>query len=232
MAPISSENQTHPFFNKFEFRADKSLYWPERKTLIVADLHLEKGSYYAAKGQLLPPYDTETTLTALQKSVNETGAQRLIALGDNFHDDAGPNRLTPQNKALLPDIPVIWITGNHDPALYLSTETGDSIVDQYEENDVTFCHIANPNKASTQMQVTGHFHPKASIRARGRRLSGPCFIHNSRTIILPSFGAYTGGLDINHPEIQFVFDGEYTIAICWKDKLYHLSKDTYLENKA
>ena len=217
---------------QFEFRPDKTIFWSDANTLIVADLHLEKGSFYAQSGQMLPPYDTAATLKSLQRAVHETGAKRLIALGDNFHDNDGVNRLTEENKRLLPDIETIWITGNHDPALDLSTASGDHIVDRFEDENFVFCHIASDQPVSDKIEVSGHFHPKATLRARGRRLSGPCFIRSKDRIILPSFGAYTGGMDITSPAIQSLFPGEYEIIICWKDKTYRLSKDRYLQNAA
>ena len=219
-------------FKEFDFRSDKTLFWRAQKTLIVADLHLEKASFFAKSGQMLPPYDTKTTLMNLKKALQETQAIRLILLGDNFHDMNGPQRLSQKFSSLLPNIPIIWITGNHDPHLKLSTATGDQFVDYYVDESFYFGHKASQNPDHKLMEITGHFHPKASVRSYGQRISGPCFIYSSQRVILPSFGVFTGGLDIQTPDIQELFTNEYNITICWKDNVYSFDKTTYLKHAA
>lgn len=222
--------------NAFLFRGDKSLFWPERSTLIVADLHLEKGSWYAGTGQFLPPYDTTSTLKKLDRAVTETGARKIIALGDNFHDSDGPKRLHKDDKTDLDRIrqkcEVIWVLGNHDPDLCLSTDYGDKYVDKYKDIFCDFCHIAGTSMDPKRIEISGHYHPKASLRSHGRKISGPCFIYSGHRLIMPSFGTYTGGLDIQAAEIQSHFNDEYEITICWKGKTYNFSKQTYLRNIA
>ena len=96
----------------------RALYWAEERALLVADLHLEKASFYARTGQMLPPYDSRETLERLAHALRLTGARRVFCLGDNFHDAAGPERLDPHAAGMLAALTRatdwVWITGNHD----------------------------------------------------------------------------------------------------------------------
>jgi uncharacterized protein len=176
--------------------ADRSgaVYWPDEQTLIVADLHLEKGSFYATRGVMLPPYDTKATLAALAEVIRRYDPARVIALGDSFHDHAGGKRLTDENRAAVNVMQAgrewHWISGNHDPerieGIHGIFSNGLSVRGLY------FRH----QPAGDENEVVGHFHPVASISARGRTMRLRCFAGSFNRLVLPAFGTLTGGLDV------------------------------------
>jgi DNA ligase-associated metallophosphoesterase len=178
-----------------------ALFWPSRRALLVADLHLEKASWFARFGQMLPPYDSLATLADLTALVASTGAEEIWCLGDSFHDRHGCDRLPARARELLTALTSAtswtWITGNHDPGL--ADHCGGSIVDEAEVDGLVLRHEADA--ADPRPELSGHFHPKLRITHRGRRVSRRCFVRTSRKIILPAFGSLTGGLDACHPEI-------------------------------
>jgi len=178
-----------------------ALYWPARSALLVADLHLEKASWFAAGGQMLPPYDSLATLTDLAALQAATGAREIWCLGDSFHDRDGCARLPEDARALLRDLTRrtvwTWITGNHDPVV--ADPCGGRLVEEAEADGLILRHAADP--AETRPELSGHFHPKLRIARRGRLVSRRCFVATARKLILPAFGALTGGLDARHPEI-------------------------------
>ncbi|HEY0624450.1 ligase-associated DNA damage response endonuclease PdeM [Sphingomonas sp.] len=186
-----------------EFRAltEGALYWPARCALIVADLHFEKASWFAAGGQMLPPYDSIATLAALAALVERTQAIELWCLGDSFHDSAGCERLPDAARAALTALTGalrwVWITGNHDAAL--ADHCGGEIVEEAEVDGLLLRHEADPGEL--RPELSGHFHPKLRVRLRGRQVARRCFVASPAKLILPAFGALTGGLDAHHPEI-------------------------------
>jgi DNA ligase-associated metallophosphoesterase len=177
-----------------------ALYWPARKALLVADLHFEKASWFAGRGQMLPPYDTLATLADLTALVAATGAAEVWCLGDSFHDSAGCDRLMPEAQAMLRALTGntrwVWITGNHDPRI---DRCGGEVMDEAEVDGLVLRHEADPHE--TRPELSGHFHPKLRIRVRGRLVSRRCFVMTPNKMIFPAFGALTGGLDAGHPEI-------------------------------
>jgi len=177
-----------------------ALYWPARRALLVADLHFEKASWFAARGQMLPPYDSIATLGGLAALVERTGAKELWCLGDSFHDSAGCERLPEAARALLEGLTARldwhWITGNHDPVV---EPFGGRIIDEAEIDGLLLRHEADPREH--RPELSGHFHPKLRVSVRGRLVSRRCFVATGSKIILPAFGALTGGLDAHHPEI-------------------------------
>lgn len=181
--------------------SEGALYWPARRALIVADLHFEKASWFAAGGQMLPPYDSMATLAALTVLVERTQARELWCLGDSFHDSAGCERLPEAARAALTALTGalrwIWITGNHDAAL--TDPVGGEIVEEVEVDGLLLRHEADPEEA--RPELSGHFHPKLRVRLRGRQVARRCFVATPTKLILPAFGALTGGLDAHHPEI-------------------------------
>jgi DNA ligase-associated metallophosphoesterase len=195
MVPFSFAGET------FFATADGALFWPDRQALLVADLHLEKASWFALGGQFLPPYDSHATLTALAAEVERTGAQRLYCLGDSFHDRFGCDRLQPSARELLTGLTSkldwTWIVGNHDPGF--ADHCGGTIVEEAEVDGLLLRHEADPDES--RPELSGHFHPKLRISHRGRQVSRRCFVATRRKLILPAFGALTGGLDAAHPEI-------------------------------
>jgi len=178
-----------------------ALFWPARGALLVADLHLEKASWYARGGQFLPPYDSHATLTALAREVQRTGATALYCLGDSFHDRFGCDRLPQDARALLTrltgELDWTWILGNHDPGF--ADHCGGRLVEELEVDGFVLRHEANA--AEERPELSGHFHPKLRMQIRGRQVSRRCFVASATKLILPAFGSLTGGLDAGHPEI-------------------------------
>ena len=178
-----------------------ALFWPAREALLVADLHLEKASWFARGGQMLPPYDSIATLADLAALVAATGAREIWCLGDSFHDVAGCDRLPARARELLTALTAAtrwtWIVGNHDPGF--ADHCGGAIVTEAEVDGLILRHEAEP--AETRPELSGHFHPKLRITRRGRQVSRRCFVATATKLILPAFGSLTGGLDAHHPEI-------------------------------
>lgn len=173
-----------------------TLWLPEYSTLIVADLHLEKGSAYAVRGQLLPPYDTRDTLQKLLKEVREVSPQRLVLLGDSLHDGDAVNRVEPDDAQLIEQLAIsldlIWITGNHDPnggAVF-----GGKSLERLTVGNLLLRH--EPKLGKSWGEVAGHLHPCARVQGAGGSIRRRCFISDGRRLILPAFGSYTGGLNV------------------------------------
>jgi uncharacterized protein len=193
-----------PFsFAGHELRAlpEGALFWPARNALLVADLHFEKASWFAGHGQMLPPYDSIATLSALATLIERTGAQELWCLGDSFHDSQGCERLPEDARAMLTGLTGRldwrWIAGNHDSAMV--DHCGGTIVEEAEVDGLMLRHEADP--ADPRPELSGHYHPKLRIQVRGRNVARRCFVATATKLILPAFGALTGGLDARHPEI-------------------------------
>jgi len=183
-----------------------AVYWPEERALLVADLHLEKGSYYARHGQLLPPYDSRETLERIADAIKQTGARRVITLGDNFHDDDGTRRLEPYAAGMLESLTRaldwVWITGNHDENMHRAF--GAQVEGELEIGGIVLRHEAKPGEV--RPELSGHYHPKMRVKVRERHIARPCGVisrsyEGGDRMILPAFGAYTGGMDAGAPEI-------------------------------
>jgi DNA ligase-associated metallophosphoesterase len=178
-----------------------ALFWPARRAMLVADLHLEKASWFARAGQMLPPYDSIATLADLTALVAATGATEVWCLGDSFHDVEGcdrlPTRARDMLEALTGQTRWTWISGNHDPML--GNRCGGAVVDEAVVDGLVLRHEALGSEI--RPELSGHYHPKLRVRVRGRQVARRCFIAAPTKLILPAFGALTGGLDINHPEI-------------------------------
>ena len=177
------------------------LFWPAEGALLVADLHLEKSSWFARFGQFLPPYDSHATLTALGRDVELSGATRLYCLGDSFHDRFGCDRLPSAARDLLNSLTSrvdwIWIVGNHDAGFI--DHCGGRIEEECDIGGIILRHEADQDDPRPEM--SGHFHPKLRMSLRGRHVSRRCFVASASKLILPAYGAFTGGLDAGHPEI-------------------------------
>ena len=177
----------------------QALYWPRERALLVADLHLEKASFYARFGQLLPPYDSRETLGRVADAVMQTGARRVFCLGDNFHDTDGAARLESHAAGMLEALTRatdwVWVSGNHD----LGNVPCGTAIDELEVAGLILRHEALAEE--TRPELSGHFHPKLKVTARGRRVVRPCTVASERKLILPAFGALTGGMDAADPAI-------------------------------
>ncbi len=183
-----------------------ALVWPERRLLAVADLHLEKGSAAALRGQLVPPLDTAATLARLHTLVRIYRPATLVLLGDSFHDAGGHSRLRASDAALLArltsGLTLRWVLGNHDPAP--QPDLPGSFHAEHIEHGLSFRHIPGPATAQTP-EISGHLHPKARIALRGTEVTRPCFVIDSCRVLMPAFGTYTGGLDLLAPPVAALF---------------------------
>jgi uncharacterized protein len=179
----------------FELAGEAALYWPAERTLLVSDLHLEKASAFASSGQMLPPYDSLSTLHDVSALVAQYQPERIVSLGDNFHDDAGEVRLPPDAALLLKQLVThahwVWITGNHDRNL--EARWGGRSLEELVLSGIILRHEAL--RGETAPEISGHFHPKYRQYLRGRMVSRRCFVKSPRKLIMPAFGAFTGGLD-------------------------------------
>jgi DNA ligase-associated metallophosphoesterase len=201
-----------------------ALYWPDRRLLAVADLHLEKGSSYAVSARkLLPRHDTCETLGLLERLVDALAPATVICLGDSFHDRTAIARLSDGQRRQIEQLVVrsrfVWIVGNHDPA---PPPSGwGEVADQLEEGPLVFRHEARFGPADGE--VSGHFHPVAALTVQGRSLRRRCFLTDGRRLILPAFGAYTGGLNALHPAIAQLFPCDYDALVLGREAVRRLS---------
>lgn len=199
--------------------AQGALYWPARRALIVADLHLEKASWFARGGQMLPPYDSLATLADLGALAAATNPAEIWCLGDSFHDIGGCERLPPQACESLADLTArhrwVWITGNHDPVV--SELVGGETIVEAEVDGLVLRHEADPTEP--RPELSGHFHPKFRVHRRGRLVSRRCFVMAETKLILPAFGSLTGGLEAHHPEILRAVGSRAEALVPVRDRL-------------
>lgn len=196
-----------------------ALYWESERLLVVSDLHLEKGSSFAARGQLLPPYDTIATLGRLAAVMAHYDPRRVIALGDSFHDRDAHGRLTAPDRGVLAAMQSrrewIWISGNHDPEL--PDDLGGDVVKEMAVGGVIFRH--EPSGAAGE--IAGHLHPKARVSTRGRSLERRCFACDGERAVMPAFGAYAGGLNIRDAAFRKIFGTLGFVAHVMGDRRMH-----------
>jgi DNA ligase-associated metallophosphoesterase len=204
-----------------------ALYWSEEGILAVADLHLEKGSSFAARGVLLPPYDTAATLARIAALIARYAPRTVIALGDSFHDGKGPARIAATDRATLAALQRgrdwIWIAGNHDPDP--AHGIGGTFTVTLAVGAVSFRH--EPTGADGE--IAGHLHPVARLSARGRSVSRRCFASDGRRLVMPAFGAYAGGLNVRHRAFADVFGTlAFTAHMLGEGRIYALAADRCL----
>lgn len=214
-------------------RGARALFWPRENALLVADLHLEKASFYARTGQMLPPYDSRETLERLAAAIRTTGARRVFTLGDNFHDAGGAQRLEPYALGMLAALTRatewVWLTGNHDePGQHrengdhdaapdpqaLAATCGGTVLEELAIGGMVLRHQARPGE--TRPELSGHFHPRLQMKVHHRHIRRPCAVvgHDAAgggRMILPAFGALTGGMDAADPAILAAMQPAHTI---------------------
>ncbi|WP_316172198.1 ligase-associated DNA damage response endonuclease PdeM [Bradyrhizobium sp. SZCCHNRI3037] len=195
-----------------------ALVWDEQRLLVVSDLHLEKGSSYASRGTLLPPFDTVATLNRLTAVIAHYNPRIVIALGDSFHDRDAHTRLTGDDRACIANLQVgrdwVWITGNHDPA---PRGIGGELADAVTLGAVTFRH----EPSGARGEIAGHLHPKARVATRARTLERRCFVCDGERAVMPAFGAYAGGLSVRDAAFAKLFPKRAFIAHVLGDGRLH-----------
>lgn len=193
MVPLSFAGE------RFFALARGGLFWPRRNALLLADLHLEKASYFARFGQMLPPHDSLETLAQIEMLIDATGARELWCLGDSFHDPNGVLRLPEAARARLADLTTRvewnWITGNHDPLD--AAPVGGRIAVEAIVDGICLRHAIDCD--DPRPEISGHWHPKLRLNLRGHRVSRPCFVRTGQRLVLPAFGALTGGMRADDP---------------------------------
>jgi hypothetical protein len=196
-----------------------ALFWAEERLLVISDLHLEKGSSFATRRVLLPPYDTAATLAKLHGVIAQHNPRTVIALGDSFHDRDAHQRLGAADSETLSALQArrdwIWITGNHDPAL--PREVGGTVADEVRMGPLTFRH----EPTGAQGEIAGHLHPKARVLNRGCSVERRCFASDGLRAVMPSFGAYTGGLSIRDEAFKAIFQTSAFMAHLLGDRQLH-----------
>lgn len=206
---------------------DGALHWEDERLLVIADLHLEKGSSFAARGVLLPPYDTAATLARVALLISRYVPRAVIALGDSFHDGDGARRIAATDRAALAALQHgrewIWIAGNHDPDPVGGV--GGSFGAALAIGPLTFRHAPT----GAEGEVAGHLHPVARVSGRGRAVSRRCFASDGRRLVMPAFGAYAGGLNVRHRAFADVFGTlAFTAHVLGERRLYAFAADRCL----
>jgi DNA ligase-associated metallophosphoesterase len=206
-----------------------ALYWPEQGVLVLADLHLEKGSSFAARGVLLPPYDTAATLARMARVITRYAPRAVVALGDSFHDGEGPDRMGENDRAALARLQCgrewIWILGNHDAAP--RPGIGGRFVSVLAVDRLVFRH----EPTGAQGEIAGHLHPLARVAAAGRAISRRCFASDGTRLLMPAFGAYAGGLNVRHRAFGKVFGTfAFTAHLLGAGRLYSFAASACLRD--
>lgn len=204
-----------------------ALYWPAREALIVSDMHFEKGSHFATKGVLLPPYDTRTTLRRLAVLMKQHQPKIVLSLGDAFHDGGAEARMNEEDADLLARLVAaaqwIWIVGNHDPeppARFAGVVERDLRIDR-------LCFRHEPSPRAELGEIAGHLHPAARVRAETRIVRRRCFAADGKRAVMPAFGAYAGGLNVLDKAFAPLF-GEVTAFLLGGEGVYPFTRDALL----
>jgi DNA ligase-associated metallophosphoesterase len=207
---------------RFAARASGALWWEAERLLAFADLHLEKGSSYAAHGKLLPPYDTRDTLMRMTAEIERLDPATVLCLGDSFHDLGAWARMHAEDAALLAALAHrrrwIWIAGNHDAALPAAL-AGEAEA-AFERRGVVLRHQADGGAVAGE--ISGHFHPKVSVYARGKVVVRRAFIEDGRRLVMPAFGAYAGGLDADDAALRALFPRGYLAHVLGRTRVFSL----------
>lgn len=221
-------------------RCSGALWLPDHGTLVAGDLHLEKGSAYAARGQMLPPYDSRATLDRLEAEIAELKAERVVLLGDSFHDSRSIGRMASDDRARLDRLAEgrdwVWLEGNHDREALGAAATlvaGDfewlvglpgRVVPELALGALYLTH--EPDFQPRPGEVAGHLHPCARVVAHARMVRRACFVTDGRRLILPAFGAFTGGLNVLDPAVAGLFGERPMVAALGRDRVHALAWDS------
>ena len=202
------------------------LWWGAGSVLVVSDLHLEKGSYYASRGQMLPPYDTRTTLARLRSLLVRLKPRTVVCLGDSFHDPAAVLRMADEDardlRAMTAAHEWVWIEGNHDPAP--PKDLGGRTVRELRLGRLVLRH--DPTPGSAEGEIAGHLHPCARvIGSTGQIVRRRCFATDRRRLVMPAYGALTGGLNILDEAYRPLFSRSLIAAILGRDGVYLTGAD-------
>ena len=215
-------------FNNHKFQISKEgiLFWFDKQIAIIADLHLEKGSSFGPSGQFLPPYDSEETLTKLSDIIKKHNVQKVILLGDTFHDKNAMRRMSKRVlivfEKFIKKYEVIFVLGNHENNIKLQNI---KFFNEYVLDGIHFVHQASKKNV---YQISGHYHPVATIKTGSKKITGKCFIQQKYNLILPSFGVYTGGLNIKSRIFKKIFKNEPVIYFLGKRSVYKFPFKFYL----
>lgn len=202
-------------------------FWPAQSTLIVSDLHLEKGSSFARLGRMLPPYDTLETLARTADLCARHKPLRVIALGDSFHDGECATRLPNAARSRLVDlisrVEWIWVEGNHDPDI--PAWLGGRRAAEVAIGGLVFRHMPLVGAVG---EIAGHLHPCATVTRRGHSLRRRCFVSDGIRLIMPAFGAYAGGLDVHDPAFKSLFGADYLVYALGDRRVYAVAGNPQL----
>jgi DNA ligase-associated metallophosphoesterase len=200
-----------------------AMYLPQADALLVADLHFEKGSSFARRGMMLPPYDTRETLLALSDAVFLYNPKTVIALGDSFHDIGGPDRLGEEERTALGEVQAgrdwIWVTGNHDRIL--PDSIGGQVVEEMTLGSLTLRHEP---MAGEQAEIAGHLHPVGKVVMRGRSTRRRCFLTDGKRCVMPALGAYAGGLNACDAAFKPLFPNSFTAHLIGTERIFTIAK--------
>jgi DNA ligase-associated metallophosphoesterase len=211
-------------------RRSGALWVLNHRTLIAADLHLEKGSAFAARGQMLPPYDSRATLDRLEAEIEALSPAAVVLLGDSFHDAKSVGRMATDDRVRLNRLAAgrdwIWLEGNHDIAALAGAidDLVGEVVETMALGSLRLIHEPQPGEQPGE--IAGHLHPAARVSAHGRGVRRPCFVTDGRRAVLPAFGAFTGGLDVRDPAIAGLFGEPPLAAALGRDKVHALAWET------
>lgn len=197
-----------------------ALLWPARHLAVIADMHLEKGAYHATRGFYMPPYDSAAILARLLDVLEAANIRQLILLGDSFHDADGFARMEENARRLFNRLHIynpIWIKGNYDGEY---VPPGGIAYGAFESQGLTFCHEAGEHP---EHEISAHYHPKATIVLKDRRVSRPCFVEDGNRLMLPAFGAQRGGLSVQAPAVRRLFRDDFRFHLLGDGRLHSFS---------
>ncbi len=194
LQPQSQETHLHLRGELLTPLPEGGLWWAQERTLVVSDLHLEKGSSFATRGQMLPPYDTSATLAIVETLCTQLKPERVISLGDSFHDRKAETRLSEDDASRIRQLTSkhdwVWVEGNHDPDP--PAHLGGRAAKVLKMGDIIFRHEPTGECG----EIAGHLHPCAKVLSRVRALRRRCFATDGERLIMPALGAFTGGLNV------------------------------------